>query len=171
MIHGYLLINEELGVCSSIRQDTEYGGRIKYDLSPAVLRVCQKMYEEGMVVLYEKNAFILACLDNTRLFHNPSRNFSPLSRHQTWVDVFANKLRHSPLHRVKKWRLILSASSSTPGHARSSSACFGKICKLISHNAIKSLEILIIPEGIEHNPEEIFQPSIPPRTAAPLSKC
>ncbi|KAA8568597.1 hypothetical protein EYC84_007613 [Monilinia fructicola] len=64
-INKYLLTNPILGTCSSVNRVKEPGAKYatspKYDLHPAVLRVCKIMYAEGRQMLYERNVFFMDC--------------------------------------------------------------------------------------------------------------
>ncbi|KAB8296966.1 hypothetical protein EYC80_002372 [Monilinia laxa] len=61
----YLLTNPILGTCGSVNRVKEPGAKYatspKYDLHPAVLRVCKLMYAEGRQMLYERNVFFMDC--------------------------------------------------------------------------------------------------------------
>ncbi|TEY53586.1 hypothetical protein BOTCAL_0244g00140 [Botryotinia calthae] len=67
-IHSYLLTDPILGTgtaITAIADPVKNGKRVvnvpKYGLHPAVLRVCQKMYHDGIQVLYQQNEFIMDC--------------------------------------------------------------------------------------------------------------
>lgn len=67
-ILSYLLTDPILGTgtaITTIADPVKNGKRVfnvpKYGLHPAVLRVCQKMYHDGIHVLYQQNEFIMDC--------------------------------------------------------------------------------------------------------------
>ncbi|KAF7879484.1 hypothetical protein EAF04_000680 [Stromatinia cepivora] len=67
-IMSYLLVNPILGQGNSVTVEAgpfRDGNREvtspKYDLHPAVLRVCKQMYQDGLYMLYERNTFIMDC--------------------------------------------------------------------------------------------------------------
>ncbi|TGO14199.1 hypothetical protein BTUL_0056g00060 [Botrytis tulipae] len=67
-IFSYLLTNPILGTgtaITTIADPVKNGKRVvnvpKYELHPAILRVCKQMYHDGVYVLYQHNEFIMDC--------------------------------------------------------------------------------------------------------------
>lgn len=67
-IFSYLLTNPILGTgtaITAIADPIKNGKRVvnvpKYELHPAILRVCKQMYHDGVHVLYQHNEFIMDC--------------------------------------------------------------------------------------------------------------
>ncbi|KAF7930145.1 hypothetical protein BELL_0388g00070 [Botrytis elliptica] len=67
-IFSYLLTNPILGTgtaITTIADPVKNGKRVvnvpKYELHPAILRVCKQMYHDGVHVLYQHNEFIMDC--------------------------------------------------------------------------------------------------------------
>lgn len=81
MILEYLLINSDLGRSISVSEDTGYGKNAAYELHPAIMQVCRRLYERGSGVLYGRNIFYVACLpDNWARNEGVQSISSPITR-------------------------------------------------------------------------------------------
>ncbi|APA10284.1 predicted protein [Sclerotinia sclerotiorum 1980 UF-70] len=108
-ILSYLLTNPMLGQGTSVTVEARpfrNGKREvippKYELHPAVLRVCKKMYQGGLYMLYECNTFIMDCTNwmyqnDTRMPVDAMYEYAP-----RWAEAYypiTTALNVTPLNR------------------------------------------------------------------------
>ncbi|ATZ52987.1 hypothetical protein BCIN_08g06010 [Botrytis cinerea B05.10] len=109
-IYSYLLLNPILSKAECISPETDFGIKQKYELEPAVLRICKEVYGEASAVLYDLNTFYLVAMKSTRMLRLTLADFisgSALTRY--WrenADIF----RVAPastlyLCKVRQWRV------------------------------------------------------------------
>ncbi|TGO44447.1 hypothetical protein BCON_0517g00050 [Botryotinia convoluta] len=139
-IWEYLLYNPLLG--ESFATDA-YG--IAFELSPAILRVNTQTYNEGMDILYGRNRFLVHSLDfDTDHFALCAlTRYQQLDRVSTAVEGDDNIIPAAKY--VQHWKIVLSATERGP-HVGNGLA---SLCRNIYMANIQSMEILIIPRGIE----------------------
>ncbi|ESZ93169.1 hypothetical protein SBOR_6448 [Sclerotinia borealis F-4128] len=109
-INKYLLTNPILGKGSSVtmiakpRQPSwiKVVTSPKYDLHPAVLRVCKQMYQEGLHILYERNVFFMDCTNWMYRGGAPKRLWKHKSNRVTDKFPVTNTLNVTPLTRYSK---------------------------------------------------------------------
>ncbi|CZR65120.1 uncharacterized protein PAC_15020 [Phialocephala subalpina] len=101
IIIKFLLSNESLAKPTSVYEEKKFGAQQAYGLSPALLRVCHQLYEEGCNVLYEQQEFYIASLPWM------GRHISPLTRYA--ADIHETPLReHDAVQKVKNWNVVIS---------------------------------------------------------------
>ncbi|KAB8296964.1 hypothetical protein EYC80_002370 [Monilinia laxa] len=170
-IFKYLLTSSELGEASCISQSQNYGANAHYNLSPAILQVCKKFYEERMEILYHSNTFMIEFLDDIRQDSLdvllPLTACSPLTR---WKNIPLNEMTQAPssieesllmdlpaLKYVKKWKIVLSARyrDFEADIMPLSQLEFIMFSRLLDEyqsqvkGGLIDLEVVIIPKGIE----------------------
>lgn len=118
----------------------------KYALSPALLRTCRQIYEEGCEVLYGCNKFIVDC-SVSGLCHSPVvRSFPEVGRIIASHCRKAEHLIHiSAVKKAQHWKIFLSSAIHTcldpiPQNLRG-------FYEAIRDSPPKSMQELIIPQG------------------------
>ncbi|TGO14194.1 hypothetical protein BTUL_0056g00010 [Botrytis tulipae] len=142
----YLLLNPELGTASCIHSDEGWGSKIKYELQPAILRVCKEFHAEGVEMLYGENCFFIECVLPARdhLLHRCALTrfcevACPESLHSS-RELAINHLRTVPgVKRIRHWRILIAPMRIS---ARNNVI---NLCRSICHNGIKSMEFVIAP--------------------------
>lgn len=174
-IFRYLLTNPELGEASTVSQSADYGANAKYELSPAILRVCKSFHEEGLSILYGSNIFFIEFLPevnevslDVRL---PITTCSPLTR---WINGSSDKRRPGEVLRVssegsylvtipaitcvRKWRIVLSGKTldgieghHVPNFQLEFILLFSRILGelQVKTRLLTLLEFVYVPKGIE----------------------
>ncbi|KAF7955635.1 hypothetical protein EAE96_004561 [Botrytis aclada] len=171
-IYKELLVNEILGTADSVSRSASYGADTKYGLSPNVLRVCHKIYKEASYVLYNKNTFYIACFqvdsrlsmdidlgsddENPTAIQNvqgPLVELCPLTRYQNNQRRMPFPIpslgNHSTVSRVRKWRVVVSRLTSA-GESWNPMWSLRNFCEAISQDPPISLELLILPCGLDY---------------------
>ncbi|KAI9646028.1 hypothetical protein NHQ30_005466 [Ciborinia camelliae] len=156
IVYGYLLINPELGKASSVRIAEFYGKRSSYGLVPQILCTCRQIYNECIPILYGLNQFLIECVDREArpYMFFPRVNISPLTRYL--VDVYKQYEHHfesyllddiAILKHVKHWKVVITAIEDPffVGDER----CMMGFCGAISLYPPRSIEVLVIPKGVE----------------------
>lgn len=130
-IYRLLLTNPILGTPASCPTAAKNGKLVKYDLSPAILRVSKQVYAEAVDVLYCENTFYYACVRVEEQqygdFRDEYRDYevvnylSPLGRYchttchiKQYGGLAKKTLSESPApsKRVKHWNLVVSQHES-----------------------------------------------------------
>ncbi|KAF5873540.1 uncharacterized protein Bfra_005003 [Botrytis fragariae] len=151
-IFKYLLFNPELGTASCVHKDGGWGSKIKYDLQPAILRVCKEFYAEGVEILYGENRFFIECVLSTsgHLLHRCAlTRFCEIAspeRFHSSSELATNHLRTVPgVKRIEHWKILIAPMRS---NGRNNVI---NLCRSICQNRIKSMEIAIAPwDSLEH---------------------
>ncbi|KAF7949116.1 hypothetical protein EAE96_008285 [Botrytis aclada] len=132
----YLLLNPDLGTVSCIHRDEGWGSKIKYELQPAILRVCKK--------LYGQNQFFIECVPSAwghLLHHCALTRFYEIEipeQFHSASELATNRLRAVPgVKRIKQWKVLIDPMS--PGTRN----IVINFCRSICHQRIKSMEIMI----------------------------
>ncbi|TGO44871.1 hypothetical protein BCON_0452g00030 [Botryotinia convoluta] len=142
----YILLNPELGTASCIHRDEGWGSKIKYELQPAILRVCKQLHAEGVGILYGENRFFIECALSS-WGHSLSRcaltrfyDFESCEGFPSSNKLAINRLKAVPgVKRIRHWKLLIAPMRHG---ARKNVMNF---CRSIRHNRIKSMEIAIAP--------------------------
>ncbi|TEY53578.1 hypothetical protein BOTCAL_0244g00060 [Botryotinia calthae] len=143
----YLLINPDLGTASCIHRDEGWGSKVKYELQPAILRVCKQLHIEGVKILYGENQFFIECTMSTcdHLLHRCAlTRFQEHQRHDFDLssELAKDRLRAVPsLKRIKNWKVVIAPMRSG---MRTNIMNF---CRSICHNGLRSMVIAIAPWG------------------------
>ncbi|KAI9646030.1 hypothetical protein NHQ30_005468 [Ciborinia camelliae] len=153
-IWEYLLYNPLLGECFATDNK-----RAKFGLFPTVLRVNKQIYNEGMDILYGCNTFLVDCTPH-RIFHfaKGSVNFCALTRYQLLGRVDrSTRCEYGIIPAAKyvqHWKVVLSAIEPNTNRDKGLLS-FSRNTYMAN---IKSLEVLIVPRGIEPgwNVEDIY---------------
>ena len=143
----YLLINPDLGTASCIHRDEGWGSKVKYELQPAILRVCKQLHIEGVEILYGVNQFFIECALSTwdHLLHRCA-----LTRFQEYQrdgfglssELAKNQLRAVPsVNRIRNWKVLIAPMRS------GMRINIMNFCRSICHSGLKSMEIVIAPWG------------------------
>ncbi|KAF7897191.1 hypothetical protein EAF00_005419 [Botryotinia globosa] len=142
----YLLLNPELDTASCIHSDDGRGSKIKYELQPAVLRVCKEFHAEGVEMLYGENWFFIECVLPARdhLLHRCAlTRFCEVAcpeRLHSSRELAINHLRTVPgVKRIRHWKILIAPMSIS---ARNNII---NLCRSICHNGIKSMKFVIAP--------------------------
>ncbi|KAF7930140.1 hypothetical protein BELL_0388g00020 [Botrytis elliptica] len=141
-----LLYNPLLGESFAIDEDNS----VVFELSPAILRVNKQTYNEGMDILYGRNRFLVQCVPH-HPFYSEINLFVPcaLTRYQeigrtsTAVEVDDDIIPAAKY--VQHWKIVLSATV----HRSYAWNGLASICRNIYMADIQSIEVLIIPRGVE----------------------
>ncbi|TGO44726.1 hypothetical protein BOTNAR_0755g00020 [Botryotinia narcissicola] len=142
----YLLLNPELGTISCIHSDEGWGSKIKYELQPAILRVCKEFHAEGVEMLYGENWFFIECVLPARdhLLHRYALTrfcevAYPESLHSS-RELAINHLKTVPgVKRIGHWKISIAPMRI---NARNNVI---NLCRSICHNGIKSMKFVIAP--------------------------
>ncbi|TGO26376.1 hypothetical protein BPAE_0061g00480 [Botrytis paeoniae] len=171
-IYKELLVNNILGTADSVSRSESYGADTKYDLSPQVLRVCHQIYVESLDVLYKENTFYIACfrVDNhlsmdmdtgsddenptaVQYVEGPLVELCPLTRYQNNQSrmpfPIPNLGNYSTVSRARKWRVVVSRLTSAGG-SWDPIWSLRDFCEVIFQNPPISLELLILPCGLDY---------------------
>jgi hypothetical protein len=159
MVYEYLLVNPELAKCTAISfrsksgrsEACRYGADVKYGLTPSILAVCRQANEEAHRFLYEKNTFVVACLDDV---YDEGKGqwyniMSPLIRYSLDYATFPQLVSF-----FKNLRVIVD--TSTNGHWSMPFERFTEFCRLVGPFPLKSLEILVLPQYNPASPDDYF---------------
>jgi len=167
-IFEFLLRNPILGHIESISVGTLYGATLEYGLSPAILRVCRQLYNDGSSFLYGQNTFIIECVNDAEgdrsKYDTPAEaaakghiifNSSPLTRHWNWIPGEGTRWPRIPsiqnlsaVRKVRHWKLIISSTVPLNRNGRGSPpAEITNFCRAICLSAPQSLQVLIVPSG------------------------
>ncbi|TGO31914.1 hypothetical protein BHYA_0382g00070 [Botrytis hyacinthi] len=124
----------------------DYG--VAFELSPAVLRVNKQTYNEGMDVLYGRNRFLVQCIPYSPNYFRFAlcalTRYQQLDHFSTAVEL--DEIIISAAKHVQHWKIVLRATLQGPPHAWNGLA---SVCRNIYMASIQSIEVLIIPRGIE----------------------
>ncbi|KAF7879482.1 hypothetical protein EAF04_000678 [Stromatinia cepivora] len=146
-IWEYLLFNPLLGECFAADNN-----RAKFKLFPTILRVNKQVYNEGMDILYGSNTFLIECIPHpTYNFGTGRVTFCALTRSQQ-LDRAARDGRGDdsiiPAAKyVRHWKVVVSARMFDPPRENG----LLSFCRNVYLANIQSLEVLIVPHGIEMN--------------------
>ncbi|KAM3066298.1 hypothetical protein ACMFMG_003191 [Clarireedia jacksonii] len=112
-IYKLLLVNPELGESSSIGTNVNFGRSKKFELTPAILRVCRTITNEADPILYGSNTFIMECIGayGPSGCHTPQ---SPLTRYilndQPPGEEYNFEFHlFKPLKKVRHWKILTAA--------------------------------------------------------------
>lgn len=151
-IWEYLLYSPILGECVAVDSIAMDNMQVKYDLFPAILRANKQTYNEGMDILYGQNTFLIECIPHEAYDHGIDRvSFCALTRTQQIERI--NGVREGDksiipaAKHVQHWKVVLSAILCE--HDGDNGLL--SFCRNICMANIRSLEILIIPRGIEQD--------------------
>lgn len=176
-IYEELLVNPILGTADSIKQGSGCGADVKYDLCPAVLRLCHQIHDEAFSVLYGNNTFYIACVrvDNHPILQSgdweneddsdfgagggflsvegPQVELCPLTRYENCesrVPFPVPNLRHyTSVPKVRNWRAVISRLKPSGG-TWNPEWSLDHFCRSLCGNPPASLEVLILPCGLDH---------------------
>ncbi|KAB8296713.1 hypothetical protein EYC80_002133 [Monilinia laxa] len=176
-IYKHLLCNKILGTAECVTQVSSFGAQLKYELSPQVLRLCHKIYEEAVPVLYEKNTFYIACLrvenhpyaaptfdydddeSGKIIIQGPQVELCPLTRYEndrTTVPFPTPSLyNHTTVRKVLHWRAVVSRLR-TPGGTWDPRWCLLDFCRTICANSPATLELLLLPCGLDDSQNDEY---------------
>lgn len=122
--------------------------RAAFNLSPAILRVNKQTYNEGMDILYGRNRFLVQCTPYSSTCYRFA--ICALTRYQelenTSTAAEGNEKIIPAAKYVQHWSIVLSATVQGPPHTGNDLAL---LCRNIYMASIQSIEVLIIPRGIE----------------------
>lgn len=161
-IYGYLLVNDVLSTTYSIAYGVPACSRTppietKYDLSPALLRTCRRIYDEAELVLYGKNTFLVYCLTQEEIqcplnrnvpFHNTHANRDPIPFEYSSRSSKVLKAKFFPP--IKHWKVLIGTARSTYNDCPSFS--FFNFCENLCHKAPQTLKVVIVPYGEKPHP-------------------
>lgn len=175
IIYKILLVNPILGLSLSVSESANFGESTQYNLHPNVLAVCRQTNREGVDVLYGLNTFYVAPLPDSFYGHGYGIShremvICPITRYLSEPDydygnIFdplrgaGNLNKAKALTAVRSWKVVLSVPTSLSGleaKAPHSLSCFRQA---ILRSFPRSLDVAIIPEGVqrgEHPPAEII---------------
>ncbi|KAI9051555.1 hypothetical protein LZ554_004601 [Drepanopeziza brunnea f. sp. 'monogermtubi'] len=153
LIYKYLLVNPDLGEVTSISKHEHYGATASYGLSPAILVVNKKIHGEAMSILYGLNTFVMACSPCSEPFGSPAI-LSPLTRFLPGPNGSSSSIYgEASISHVKKWKVIISVdvrSFPLREMVRPSWSVW-EACRALSRGSPRSVEIALIPKGVELN--------------------
>ncbi|TGO14195.1 hypothetical protein BTUL_0056g00020 [Botrytis tulipae] len=122
--------------------------RAAFDLSPAVLRVNKQTYNEGMDILYGRNRFLAQCVPYSSICFRFA--LCALTRYQELENASTAAEGDEEIipaaKYVQHWKIVMSATVQGPPYTWNGLAL---LCRNIYMASIQSIEILIIPRGIE----------------------
>jgi hypothetical protein len=151
-IYKLLIVHPALGQCI-VGTDGLVTRPASYGLSPAIIRTCRKIKLECETLLYGITTFSMVCAPT--LF-TPGRHdvvkagmMSHLTRHMESEPILFLRM-HPGVMRVQKWRVVVSPYQDTRGPLRD----FKALCRAIVHSPVTSLEIVMIPAGLEATIQE-----------------
>ncbi|KAF7897192.1 hypothetical protein EAF00_005420 [Botryotinia globosa] len=147
LIWKLLLLNPLLGERFVIE-----GNQASFGLFPAILGVNRQIYNEAADILYGSNKFLIGCIPfDSYFWHSYSRQLCALARPQ-YLDrtredgeVENDKSIIPAARYVQHWKILISAIAFQPGAMEK----LLRLCHNIYMGNIQSLEVLIIPRGIE----------------------
>ena len=175
-IYKELLVSNIIGTADSVSRGANYGADTKYGLFPHVLRVCRQIYVEASDVLYKENTFYIACLrvdnhfymnmdmdggsddeDSTAVLcvEGPLVELSPITRYlnnQSRMPFPIPNLGNcSTVLRVGKWRVVISRRVFSGANSEPTwNWSLRDFCEAISQNPLLSLEVLLLPCGLDY---------------------
>ncbi|KAI9640203.1 hypothetical protein NHQ30_011441 [Ciborinia camelliae] len=174
-IYECLLVNDILGTAQSVSRSSSYGAELEYELSPQILRLCRKIHDEALPILYEKNTFYIACVrvDNypmmqptygdedensvELIIHGPQLELCPLTRYHNSLTTRPfpkpNLDNYTSVRKVRHWRVVVSRL--TIGGDWNPIWSLVDFCRSICANPPTSLELLILPCGLDYSYEEL----------------
>ncbi|KAA8568599.1 hypothetical protein MFRU_012g01430 [Monilinia fructicola] len=146
-IWEYLLCNPLLGECLAADNN-----RASFGLFPAILRANRQAYNECMDILYGSNTFLIECIPHESFGFGSGRvTFCALTRSQQLDradgdgqgdDSIIPAAKH-----VQHWKVVLSAKIADPNTDNG----LLSFCRNIRMATIQSLEVLIVPRGVERD--------------------
>ncbi|KAN0098368.1 hypothetical protein V8E51_014031 [Hyaloscypha variabilis] len=160
-IYKYLLVNHDLSTTKFLKnwgtEEVSYDIN-KFELSPQILRTCRQALEEGLLILYGFNEFIIEFVTNNgkHVSINPT---SPILRHSTEIEI--NKGPTVKLAsifpwvaKVKRWRVILPSEQYHIQTSKCAMISFAYFCRFLCSITLSSLEVLLLPRGlrVEYKP-------------------
>ncbi|CAD6443818.1 74e68f26-9f09-417a-bcb2-879139476eac [Sclerotinia trifoliorum] len=184
-VYEYLLVRKILGMAQSVTQTSRFGADLKYDLCPEVLRLCRQIYKEALPFLYGKNTFYISCfrVDNHPVFDQsfdsvyrqfyesdrvlgyetevdgPQVELCPLTRYENCETVVPYPVpdlcHYTTVPRVRNWRVVVSRIRDPGGHW-DPTWCLIDFCLSISAQPPISLEVLVLPCGLDYSENESY---------------
>ncbi|APA11322.1 predicted protein [Sclerotinia sclerotiorum 1980 UF-70] len=184
-VYECLLVKDILGTAQSVTQISRFGADLRYDLCPEVLRLCRQIYNEALPILYGKNTFYIACfrVDNhpvfDQLFESDYRQFyesdrvpgyetivdgpqvelCPLTRYENCERVVPYPVpdlcNYATVPRVRNWRVVISRIRDPGGHW-DPVWCLIDFCLSISVQPPISIEVLILPFGLDYSQNDNY---------------
>ncbi|KAN0098364.1 hypothetical protein V8E51_014027 [Hyaloscypha variabilis] len=159
-IYKLLLVNCMLG-----QSDLDYyaidedGSRVvKYGLSISILSTCRQAYNEASKILYECNTFYIYCMGNHgyeyRVYNQSFNSICPIMR---WdYSPHPRNLSTLPtLAKVKHWKILVNSYKVFPEQYPCQTLI--SFCKSIHHSLPFTLDVLLIPAGIQEQPGTSFE--------------
>jgi hypothetical protein len=132
----------------SVNSEDNYGASTGYDLHTPLLQTCRQINAEGSDVLYNQNVFVATCFSGDHGSYHDLFPICPITRS---LSDWESDLSGVPgLLKVKKWKVILSAHCSHED-ARCASI-FPEFCRALVKHVPKSLDVGVLPKGIEADP-------------------
>ncbi|RDL31999.1 uncharacterized protein BP5553_09401 [Venustampulla echinocandica] len=163
-IYKLLLVDPVLGEYSSVCEYDHFGGRSQYNLHPAILAVSHQIHNESSNILYGHNLFFITLLDDIEwLPSDILLSISPITRYQHHQcghgEEKALSLRSAvaAISKVKRWRVVLSAGVGNI-YWDSGPPTLVSFCRSICRTPLQSLDIAIIPAGMEQEDLEEYYP-------------
>ncbi|KAM3152065.1 hypothetical protein ABEW05_007575 [Botrytis cinerea] len=147
LIWKRLLLNPLLGESFAIDDD-----QASFGLFPTILRINSQIHNEGMNILYGSNTFLIGCMPYkpySLADWYPKSCALTRAKHlnYTYDNVLESQNSVIPAARyVQHWKILISAVV-TPPYATEKELLY--LCQKIYMANIQSLEVLIIPRGIE----------------------
>jgi len=159
-IYKYLLVNPMLSdskIVFETNPQSDETPKVSYGLSTSILRTSRQGYREASSVLYECNTFYVYCF---------SLEGSSLGRHMDYVcpleryhrrnyrneSLLFPLMKEKSAFKVRHWKIILSSSDGGYGMKYDDSLI--NACRLMNKSRPQSLEILVIPRGMEAMPDD-----------------
>jgi hypothetical protein len=148
-IFKLLLVNPQLGEARWLGEDTKYGKKFKYGLSPQIVRTSRWILMTATSVLYGKNRFCLIMTRDNPDYHvSTPKNYLPVSPLTRFIDVSNYKLsifdfsKLSVFPLVRKWHVLERGQVNHT--AITCSREFAEFCKTVQPQRSVSVRITII---------------------------
>lgn len=128
----------------------------KYELSPAVLRVCRQIHDEAIEILYHDNVFLIDMQSSWAWFSPLNRQYLPINAYNQHLDKvsFAASPKgffaHKTLSKVRHLKLFISTDSPYEDPSPPSQQIF-ELCKLLARIRLHSLVLVAVPYSTDRN--------------------
>lgn len=154
-IYRLLLVNPLLSEYHSVRENDGFGALIQYDIHPAILAVNHQVHNEAFEILYGDNKFYVALQDDFDWMPTGILlAISPITRYQHGHQGLTAPQKASlaravvAMTKVQHWKVVLSAGIGDNLSILGPWA-FKSFCRMICRSPIQSLDIAVIPPGME----------------------
>ncbi|TGO61812.1 hypothetical protein BCON_0024g00120 [Botryotinia convoluta] len=166
-----LLINPVLGELESVLGNypvrAQDNGDIKYNLHPAILRVCRQNYKEGCEILHSQPFFLCYNIQLLNMGHpdEDKNTFTPLLRYSSsyrknGLDCKEIKEITQPaFKKVRRWRIVISSYKSSKSlRPEWEINLFQYFCDLVFGIPIRGLEVILRNLARPEFGEELMEP-------------